>query len=65
MLEKPKQNEGIEFGRDAREPETNEGSNLGGIPENPKQNEGIEFGRDTRELETKVRDRIWERCQRT
>ena len=47
MLENSNQNEGIEFERNAGEPETNE---------------GIESGRNVREPETKLRDRIRARC---
>ena len=41
MLENPKQNEGIESGRDAEEPETKQKCpNLGTMSENPKQKKG-------------------------
>ena len=50
MGENPKQNEGIEFGCDAGEPEIKK--------------EGIEFGRNAREPESKQRDRIRARCWR-
>ena len=74
MPENQKQKEGIESGRDAKEPETKRreqiqegclrtrnktnGSNPGAMPENPKQNEGIVSGRDVKELEIKGGDQI-------
>ena len=81
MLENPKQNEGIESGRDAREPETKQrdriqarcwrtrnktkGSNLSVMLENPKQNKGFKFDRDAGEPETKGSDEIRAQCRRT
>ena len=69
MSENLKQNEGIESGRDAEEPETKrrdrirarcwrtqnktKGSNQSTMPENPKQKEGVESGRDAGEPKTK------------
>ena len=57
MPEKSKQNEGIESGRNAEEPETKgRDLNLGAMPENSKQNEGIKSGCDVGEHKTKRRD---------
>ena len=69
MLENPKQNGGIEYGLDAREPQTKlrdrirarcwrlrnkrMGSNLGAMLENPNQKERIKSRRDAREPEIK------------
>ena len=80
MTENPKQNEGIESGRNPREPESKQrdriwarcprtqnktnGSNPGAMQENPKQNEGIESGRDVGEPESKQRDRRCPKAQR-
>ena len=81
MPRNPKQNERIESGCDAEEPETKgRESNLSAMSENPNQNKGIESGDDAGEPkikewiesgctaekpETKGRDRIWARCRRT
>ena len=72
MPKNPKQNEGIESGRDAKEPKTKgrdqiwarcqrtwnkrKGSNLGTMPENPNKNKRIEFGHDAREPEKKKKE---------
>ena len=72
MPENPKQKEGIESGRNSREPERKgrdrilvrcpktrnkmKGSNQGAMSENLKQKEGIESGHNAREPETKGRD---------
>ena len=75
MPKNPKQKEGIESGRDVKDPGTKgrdriwarsqrtriktNGSNLGAMSENPKKNQGIESMHNVKELETKERDRIW------
>ena len=59
MLGNQNQNKGIEYERDAREPEKKrKGSNLGAMPENSNKNKGIESGHDAGEPETKKIYRI-------